>query len=145
MGNGQQKAKKTVEAFLAWKITISEDELAEMKWRGEIKKIEIAKAIGCSTSAFRQNPALKNEYCLFMDELRQKGILPEVSSEAEKKVDKPKKYDHTSKQQKVNSLRVSHLEQENMELKIRITTLERKLERYTELSEAMSDLGVIPV
>lgn len=145
MSNGQQKAKETVEAFLAWKTTISETELAAMEWRGEIKKIEVAKAIGCGTSAFRQNPALKNEYDQFMDELRQKGILPRVTAEAKVSTGNSKEYDHTSRLRQFTAQKANKLEQENIELKARITDLERKLERYTELSEAMSDLGIVPL
>ena len=145
MSNGQQKAKETVEAFLAWKKEVSEAELAEMEWRGEIKKIELAKAIGCSTSAFRQNPALKNELAQFTDELRQKGILPGVTTETKASAGNPKEYDHTSKLRQMSDQRANKLEQENIELKARIADLEGKLKRYTELSEAMSDLGIIPV
>ena len=145
MSNGQQRAVATVEAFLAWKATVSDADLIEMEWRGEIKKIEVAKAIGCSTSAFRQNPALKNEYSQFMDELRQRGILPRVTTEAKASAGKPKEYDHTSRLRQMSVQRANKLEQENIELKARIADLEGKLKRYTELSEAMSDLGVVPL
>ena len=78
------------------------------------------------------------------DNLREKGILPPLNSIAKKTIGKPKKYDNTAHRRALNSNRLSSLEAENIELKVKIRELESKLERFGELSDTLSEMGFMP-
>ena len=142
MANGQEKARETVKRFKAWKSLVTTEEILQMLYRGEVSKTQLAGIIGCTTAAFRQNPTLKNEYSQYMDELRSEKILPPLTSKAKESQNKPKLYENSLHQESIQKRRVSALEQENIELKATVKELERRLERYTELSEAMTDIGL---
>ncbi|WP_067581821.1 VPA1267 family protein [Endozoicomonas ascidiicola] len=144
MANGQQKAQQTLEAFEVWKATQTDDDFRQIMSRGQLSRKEVATAIGCGTSAFRQNPALKNALKALEDNLRDKGILPPLTESAEKAADKPKLYDNTANRRMLDARRLSSLEAENIELKAKVKELEGRLKRFGELSETLSDMGFMP-
>ena len=45
---------------------------------------------------------------------------------------------------KLQELRLVTLEQENIELKAKVNELQRRLERYGELSETLAEMGFMP-
>ena len=51
MASGQQKAKQILDAFHAWLATQSNYDFKQMIYRGQLKRGELAKAIGCGESA----------------------------------------------------------------------------------------------
>lgn len=144
MASGQQKAQQNLEAFEVWKATQSGDDFKQIVFRGQLNRIEVAKGIGCGKSALNQNPALKKALKALEDELRGKGILPPQTDAAKKNADKPKAYDNTANRKLLDSKRVSSLEVENIELKAKVKELEKRLERFGELSETLSEMGLMP-
>ena len=76
--------------------------------------------------------------------LRDRGVLPELTETAQAQRSEPKRYDPSVNQRAMESRRLSVLEQENIELKARVATLEAKLKRYGELSEVLTEFGVAP-
>lgn len=140
----EAQSTNVIERFLAWTLTVSDRDLGEMVYRGEIKRSEVAKAIGCSVSALKQNQSLKAEYERFMESLRDRGGLPPLTEHARAEQGEAKLYDNSAARSALAAKRLSTLERENIELKARIAQLERELLRFTELSEAMTELGVFP-
>ena len=144
MASGQQKAQQNLEAFEVWKATQTDDEFKQIVFRGQLNKIEVAKGIGCGKSALNQNPALKKALKALEDELRSKGVLPPLTDAAKKNEGKPQAYDNTANRKLLDSKRVSSLEAENIELKAKVRELEKRLERFGELSETLSEMGLMP-
>ena len=144
MASGQQKAQQNLEAFEVWKATQTDDEFKQIVFRGQLNKIEVAKGIGCGKSALNQNPALKKALKALEDELRSKGVLPPLTDAAKKNEGKPQAYDNRANRKLLDSKRVSSLEAENIELKAKVRELEKRLDRFGELSETLSEMGLMP-
>ncbi|MCA3912513.1 hypothetical protein D8T51_18900 [Vibrio vulnificus] len=144
MASGQQKAQQNLEAFDVWKATQTDHDFKQIVFRGQLNRIEVAKGIGCGKSALNQNPALKKALKALEGELRERGVLPPLTDAAKKNADKPKLYDNTANRKLLDSKRVSSLEAENIELKAKVKELEKRLERFGELSETLSEMGLMP-
>lgn len=138
--NGQQRAEQNVAAFQSWIATMNDDDFKQIVFRGQLNRAEVAKGIGCAKSALRQNPKMADMLTALEDDLRARGVLPpKIDKTAE-----PKKYDQTATRRNVDANRVAKLEAENLALKAKVKALEQQLSRYTELSEALSEYGVLP-
>ncbi|MGL1472050.1 VPA1267 family protein [Vibrio parahaemolyticus] len=144
MANGRQKALENLKAFKVWEATQTDDDLKQIVFRGQLNRIEVAQGIGCGKSALYQNPDLKKALEALEDELRAKGVLPPLTDAAKNNADKPKAYDNTANRKLLDSKRVSSLEAENIELKAKVSELEQRLERFGELSETLSEMGLMP-
>ena len=144
MASGQQKSQQNLEAFEVWKATQTDDEFKQIVFRGQLNRIEVAKGIGCGKSALNQNPALKKALKALEDDRRGKGVLPPLTDAAKKNEGKPQAYDNTANRKLLDSKRVSSLEAENIELKAKVKELEKRLERFGELSETLSEMGLMP-
>lgn len=144
MASGQQKAQQNLEAFEVWKATQTDNDFKQIVFRGQLNRMEVAKGIGCGKSALNQNPALKKALKALEDELRVNGVLPPLTDAAKKNEGKPQAYDNTANRKLLDSKRVSSLEAENIELKAKVKELEKRLERFGELSETLSEMGLMP-
>lgn len=142
--NGQQKAEENVAAFHAWVATQSDEDFRQIIHRSQLNRGEIAKGVGCGKSALRQNPALKDALEQLETKLRDQEVLPPLTDKAESNKGKPQEYDPGKSRSILESKRLSALEAENIELKVRVAELEGKLERYGELSETLSEMGLMP-
>ncbi len=144
MASGQQKAQQNLDAFRAWVATQTEDDFKQIVFRGQLNRIEVAKAVGCGKSALIQNPELRNCLKQLEDGLRIKGVLPPLSDIAKSDADKPRQYDNTANRKTLDSKRLSSMEAENIELKAKVKELESRLKRFAELSETLSEMGFMP-
>ena len=144
MSNGQERARQNLSAFQSWVATQTDDDFKQILVRGQLNRSEVAKAIGIGKSALRQNPALKEALEKLEQDLRDRGVLPPLTETAQAQRSEPKPYDPSVNQRAMESKRLSALEQENIELKARVETLEAKLRRYGELSEVLTEFGVAP-
>jgi hypothetical protein len=144
MASGQQKAQQNLDAFQSWVATQQDDDFKQIVFRGQLNRIEVAKAVGCGKSALNQNPDIRKHLKKLEDNLRDKGVLPPLTDTAKKEADKPKQYDNTANRKALYSKRSSSLEAENIELKAKIKELEGKLKRFGELSETLSEMGFMP-
>ncbi|PPK50117.1 VPA1267 family protein [Marinobacter persicus] len=144
MSNGQERARQNLSAFQSWVATQTDDDFKQIIFRGQLNRGEVAKAIGIGKSALRQNPAIKSALENLEQSLRDRGVLPEFTATAQAQRSEPKRYDPSVNQRAMESRRLSVLEQENIELKARVATLEAKLKRYGELSEVLTEFGVAP-
>lgn len=144
MSNGQERARQNLSAFQSWVATQTDDDFKQIVFRGQLNRGEVAKAIGIGKSALRQNPAIKSALENLEQSLRDRGVLPELTETAWAQRSEPKRYDPSVNQRAMETRRLSVLEQENIELKARVATLEAKLKRYGELSEVLTEFGVAP-
>lgn len=138
--NGAQKAQHNLAAFQGWVATQTDDDFKQIIHRGQLNRGEVAKAIGIGKSALRQNPAIKEALETLEQELRDRGALPRLIETAHN----PTLYDASANERSLESKRLFVLEQENIELKVRVATLEARLKRYGELSEVLTEFGVAP-
>jgi len=144
MANGQEKARQNLVVFQSWIATQTIEDFEQIVHRGQLNRGEVAKAIGIGKSALRQNPAIKKALEALEQDLRDRGVLPPLTETAQVKRAAPKAYDPTVNRRALESRRLSALEKENIELKARVATLEKKLKRYGELSEVLTEFGVAP-
>lgn len=135
MANGQQKAEQNVDAFIAWSSSQTDEDFKQITHRGQLSRSEISKAIGCAKSVLVQNPRVKVLLADLETGLRQRGILPPLSLEGETAASQPKTYDKTASKQISDAKRIAELEQEVISLKM-------KYERFRELSEVLTELGL---
>lgn len=143
--SGPQKAEQNVASFDTWLATQTDDDFKQMVWRGQLNRGDLAKAVGCGKSALNQNPDLRLRLKLLEERLRRVNVLPPLSSKAARNGSaEPKQYDYTANKRILDSKRVSTLEQENIELKVKVKELETKLKRYGELSETLAEIGLMP-
>lgn len=142
--NGQQKAQQNLEAFKVWQATQTDDDFKQIIHRGQLNRGEIANAVGCGKSALNQNPALKDALMRLENRLRERGVLPFLTETTKKDADKPKKCDNTANRVLADAKRLSALETENIELRAKLSELEKSLQRFGELSETLSEMGFIP-
>lgn len=141
MLNGQQKSELNVLNFQSWIESMTDSDFKQIVYRGQLSRSEIAKAICCATSALRQNPRLRESLAELENDLRDRGVLPQM---AESQTDEAKKYNQNEKSQNLDKKRLTSLEQENVALKAEIELLKRKLSRFEELNSVLADLGKLP-
>ena len=144
MANGQEKARENLVAFQRWAATQTDNDFKQIVFRGQLNRGEVASAIGIGKSALRQNPAIKSALDNLETVLRERCVLPPLTETAQQQRSAPKPYDASVNKRAMESKRLSVLEQENIELKARVATLEAKLKRYGELSEVLTEFGVAP-
>lgn len=142
--NGKQKAQQNIDAFHAWSAMQSDDDYKQIIFRGQLNRGEIAKAIGVGKSALRQNPEIKRLLENLENELRAREIIPPLTQASEQQKGEPQRYDVEATRRVRNDQRAARLEQENIELKARVRELEHHLERFGELSEALTEMGMMP-
>ena len=121
MANGQQKAEEYVRNFQIWASTQTDADFTRIIYRGQLNRGEVAKAIGCGKSALTQNPQLRTDLHQLEETLRE-----------------------TVNRNILDSQQKSKLEVENIELKAKLVELEKKLKRFGELSETLSEMGMLP-
>lgn len=92
MASGQQLAKHNLEQFRTWRATQTDEDFLQIIHLGRLKRVEIAKAIGCGKSALTQNPGLRAEIDALESELRNRGILPPVVEAAHTSADQSREY-----------------------------------------------------
>ena len=73
MASGQQKAQQNLDAFQVWVATQQDDDFKQIVFRGQLSRIEVAKAVGCGKSALNQNSDLRKSLKQLEDNLRDKG------------------------------------------------------------------------
>jgi len=144
MATGQEKARQNLDDFQSWVATQTDEDFKQIVFRGQLNRGEIAKAVGIGKSALRQNPAIKKALEKLEQDLRNRGVLPPLIATAQPQGAEAKLYDSSVNKRAMESKRLSVLEQENIELKARVATLEAKLKRYGELSEVLTEFGVAP-
>jgi uncharacterized protein YceH (UPF0502 family) len=142
--NGQQKSKQNINAFELWAASQTDDDFRQITHKGQLHRGEIAKATGIGKPALRQNPAIKRSLEELENKLRERKILPLLTCEGDQHKSQPQLYDVEATRRARNDQRASRLEQENVELKARVKELERRLARFGELSDAITEMGMVP-
>ncbi len=128
-------AEKSVQAFLLWKASMGDDDYAQIVFRGQLNREQVAKGCGFAKAVLRQNPKVKELLHQLELDLRQRQVLPDLTEAAQIAATQPKAYDRTERQRITESRRVAELEAEVLELKAR-------LRRFEELSEVLVEMGL---
>lgn len=141
--------QENVDKFRAWKATMDDEAIVEYIYRGDLNKRRIARNADIGYSALKPengNPQLLNEIDEYREELVQSGILQAFNEKIQSKSsdEDPVLRDTTSKKALKVEQRSSVLEEEVIALRAKVQKLEEELSRYTELSQVLDELGVIP-
>lgn len=123
--------------------------IVEYIYRGDLNKRRIARSADIGYSALKPengNPQLLNEIDEYREELVKRGVLLALDGKIQgKSSDRaPVLRDTISKKSLKAEQRSSALEQEIITLRAKVHKLEEELSRYTELSQVLDELGVIP-
>lgn len=142
----QEKGERYFEMFKTWEATMSDDDFVDIVYpaTGKLNRGQIKKLSGVSDEAIKRNSKVKEALDDLESRLRKKGILPPLSEAGKKAQSGPKKYDNTANRRAMDSKRVAVLEAENVELKAKVKALEGQLARFGELSEVLSEMGMMP-
>ncbi|MBC7000937.1 hypothetical protein BIZ37_00090 [Photobacterium sp. BZF1] len=158
MANGREKAKQNLASFQAWVATQTDGDLEQIIWDDKLNRTEIAKACGFTKSVLRQNPAVAKLLAELEDRLRESKVLPALTAKAAANKGKPKPYDHTANQRRLDSSNLSALEKKNIELmaendklkadkeelEAKVAKLENMLACFKEEAAIRAEMGVMP-
>jgi hypothetical protein len=144
MANGQQIAEENFKKFSAWRASKTHADFRAMVSRGILSRKDIVAECGFSPSALTQNPRIRVALADLEATLREEGVLPLVSKNAEAEADAPPQRQPGRARQAIDAERLSRLEVENAILNKKIDELERLLARFTVLREALAESGRLP-
>ncbi|OUS27246.1 hypothetical protein A9Q98_09700 [Thalassotalea sp. 42_200_T64] len=144
MGSAEQAKQDTFDKFMSWSATQDDACFSQIVFRGKLNRKEIALGAGIGKSALTQNELIVSELETLEDSLRDRSVLPKKTDERIEKEKQPKEFDQSATSNALTKRRSSKLEQENIELKAIIRELELKLEKYSELGDVISELGMMP-
>lgn len=144
MASGQQLAEDNARQFATWVASKTDDDFRSMVLRGVLSRTDIAAECGFAKSALSQNPRIRDGLKELERQLRERGILPKLATEA---VDGPSE----SRMRKVEGIggardaeRLKRLEQENASLRAELAEVKRALSRYAVLQDALAETGRLP-
>jgi uncharacterized protein involved in propanediol utilization len=160
MANGQKKSDDNIELFKNWAASLSDKDFKEITHRGLLNRGEVAKGAGIGKSALSQNPSVKELLKNLENRLREKGVLPEITSTEssdETQQSDATAYDQTARKRNMESRNIANLEAKVLKLEVKIKryaeleneveALKAELSKYESLKEyklAMTELGVLP-
>ena len=143
MANGQQIAVQSVDNFKAWMATQASGDYKQIIYRGQLSRREVAKAVGCGARALTQNDKLAKLLSDLEDSLRERGVLPPLTTKAKAESGKDIEFDQTASSRIRDSKRMGELEQANIELEAKVNELSKKLEKFQELSKSVEEIGIV--
>lgn len=138
-----------IDKFRAWKATMDDNAVIEYVYRGSLNKRKVARDADIGYSAVKPengNPELLAEIDEYQSQLRERGVLPSLTDKG-KKVESGESsvFRDTANRKAANAQRRSSaLEEENIALQAKVKQLESELMRFKEMSEVLSELGVVP-
>lgn len=141
--------QENVDKFRAWKATMDDEAIVEYIYRGDLNKRRIARHADIGYSALKPengNPQLLNEIDEYREELVKRGVLLSLKGKNQNKNPNQEpllRYTSSKKSFKAEQ-RSSALEEEVIALRAKVQKLEEELSKYTELSQVLDELGVIP-
>jgi hypothetical protein len=144
MASGRQLAEQNWAMFCAWQASKTEGDYRQMVSRGVLSRKEIATECGFAKSALDQNPRIKEALRLLEDSLRDRGVLPRLSSTPDAAAEQPLMREASGQRSRMDAERQSRLEQENASLRAENAELKRQLTRYAVLQEALNLTGRLP-
>ena len=126
---------ESVASFVVWEKSMTNSGFKQIVYRGQLSRTEVAKGCGFAKSVLTQNPGVRKMLADLENRLREIGVLPKATEAKIEADSKPKKYDSQINNRNQEQNRLRKLEQEILELKV-------KLRRLEELSEVLSDMGM---
>ena len=144
MASGRQIAEQNWALFCTWQAGKADADYRQMVSRGVLSRKEIATECGFAKSALDQNPRIKEALRVLEDGLRDKGVLPQLSSKSGDAVEQPPMREVSGLKARLDAERQGRLEQENASLRAENAEWKRQLARYAVLQEALNLTGRLP-
>lgn len=130
--------------FEEWAGSMTDQAFAQIVYlpTGTLNKSEIAKGSGVSVNALKTNAQVRASLKGLESRLRERGVLPPLTSLGKAKEKEPKRFDAGASKRALSERRLSSLEAENHDLRVKVAALENKLASYAETVEAIDELGI---
>ena len=144
MASGQQVAEENVQRFQTWVASKTDSDFRQMVSRGVLSRTEIAAECGFAKSALTQNPRIREALKSLEEQLRDRGVLPQVAQSAQDEGAPVVTQRVDSARAALDAERLSRLEQENASLKAENAELKRLLGRYAVLQDVLAETGRLP-
>ena len=144
MASGQQVAEENVQRFQTWVASKTDSDFRQMVSRGVLSRTEIAAECGFAKSALTQNPRIREALKSLEEQLRDRGVLPQVAQSAQDEGAPVVTQRVDSARAALDAERLSRVEQENASLKAENAELKRLLGRYAVLQDVLAETGRLP-
>lgn len=131
------KGTDNIKAFTDWMKNKADSEYRKFEYRGRLNRSEIAKEAGIGYSAFKQNPKLKEMIATLENKLISGGVFSGSDTIIAEDEGMEKSCEHELPSNYLNII------EENQRLKGLVESQKMELMRYKELSEVMTELGMI--
>lgn len=142
MANGRQVAKRNVATFIAWSLSLSDEEFKAYIYKGRLNRSEIASECCFARSVLIQNPAIKSALDILEERLRVVGVLPPIAVGSDNPL--PPLRNHEVKQRIIDGQRLNRLEQENASLRAELQGVKSKLKQLGCMQQFLEETGRMP-
>lgn len=132
-----KKKEINIGKFRTWASSKLDADYEQMVHRGFLNRKIIATECGFGPSALRQNSVIIDELKILEDQLRHKGVLPEIIDKAAAATDQQA----SGKKEFLKDSRKAELEEENAMLRIRIRSLEEAIKEFGFMDKIMNKTG----
>ena len=143
MASGQQVAEENFRKFTAWTASKTDDDFRNMTARGVLSRTDIAAECGFAKSALSQNPRVRECLRDLEQQLRARGVLPQVSKQgqADLGATAAQLMPSDGARSGRDAERLKRLEHENASLRAELAEVKLALSRYALLQEALAETG----
>lgn len=144
MANGKQLAEQNLGVFNGWISTKSDADFRQLVIRGVLSRTEIARECGFAKSALSQNPRIKEALRMLEDDLRARGVLPEVSNQPGEAGEGMQSHESGHLRTVHDTETLRQLYSEIASQKDEVAKLRQRLVKFEALHEALVLTGRLP-
>ena len=144
MANGKQLSDHNLQLFNSWLSGKTDKDLVQLVFRGVLSRKEIAEECGFSKSVLDQNPRVTSALKSLEENLRERGILPQIIVRAASTDTQPLMRDAGNTRHSADAERLRRVELENASLKAELSELKSQLSQFTNLQQALVLTGRLP-
>ncbi|MCL1077274.1 hypothetical protein D5R81_04855 [Parashewanella spongiae] len=133
--------QNNIDKFLAWKASISKEDLTQMVYRGRLNRSIICKEAGIGRTAFKTNSQLIQLIDEFEDYLSHQGVLGNKTKSPKGSVADVDRNIFPIRD--LSAAKIAQLERVNGKLTQQVLELKAELSKLQELKEVVSEMGLL--
>ncbi|UUO22052.1 hypothetical protein FGD67_01690 [Colwellia sp. M166] len=131
----------SVKLFETWRDSMSDQDYVDIIFRGKLNRKNIAEQCGFAKSVLGSNQTIKDDLKKLEDGLRERLVLPALTTKGEKEERAPKTLQRESLKAAREQSRVPDLEQRIVELEAENKVLRANKGRLSEFAEVYEELS----